>query len=207
MVKKTIIKAILLNNQFSSAFTAEDHSYLPSMDGDPFPEMQSFTITRGVKELLSNLDPYKATSPDSIPSMFLKDYAEEITPAFTLIFQVSLQQGEVSQDWRQAYATPTFKNGDRSSPANYRPISLTSVCSKVMEHILHSQVIKHLEAHGILSDQPHGFQKRRSCESQLILTLQDLAAGMDEGQQIDAIHLDFSKAFDKSSTRTPCHQA
>ena len=57
--------------------------------------------------------------------------------------------------------------------------------------------MKHLEAHGILSDQQYGFRKRRSCESQLILTLQDLAAGMDEGQQIDAILLDFSKAFDK----------
>ncbi|MCG8035359.1 MAG: hypothetical protein JAZ03_24705 [Candidatus Thiodiazotropha taylori] len=192
------IKANLLNNQFSSSFTAEDHSHLPSMDGDPYPEMPNFTITReGVKKLLQNLDPYKATGPDSIPSRFLKDFADEITPALTLIFRASLHQGEVPQDWRQAYVTPIFKKGDRSSPANYRPISLTSVCSKVMEHILHSQVMKHLEAHGILSDQQHGFRKRRSCESQLILTLQDLAAGMDEGQQIDAILLDFSKAFDK----------
>ena len=94
--------------------------------------------------------------------------------------------------------TPIFKKGDRSSPANYRPISLTSVCSKAMEHILHSQVMKHIEAHGILSDQQqHGFLKRRSCESQLILILQDLAAGMNEGLQIDSILLDFSKAFNK----------
>ena len=62
---------------------------------------------------------------------------------------------------------------------------------------MHIQVMKHLESHGILSDQQHGFRKRRSCEIQLILTLQDLAAGMDEGQQIDAILLDFIKAFDK----------
>ena len=92
--------------------------------------------------------------------------------------------------------TPIFKKGDRSSPANYRPIPLTSVCSKAMEHILHSQVMKHLEAHAILSDLQHGFRKRRFCENQLILTLQDLAAGMDEGQQIDVILLDFSNAFD-----------
>ena len=122
------IKATLLNNQFSGAFTAEDHSHLPSMDGEPFPAMHSFTITcEGVKKLLSNLDPQKATRPDSIPSRFLKEYADEITPALTLIFQASLQQGEVPQDWRQAYVTPIFKKGDRSSPANYRPISLTSM--------------------------------------------------------------------------------
>ena len=165
------------------------------MDGEPFPAMHSFTITcEGVKKLLSNLDPHKAIGPDSIPSRFLKEYADEITPALTLIFQASLQQGEVPQDWRQAYLTPIFKKGDRSSPANYRPISLTSVCSKVIEH---SQVMKHIEVHGILSDQQHGFRKRRSCDSQFIMTLQDLAAGMDEGQQIDAILPDFSKAFDK----------
>ena len=73
---------------------------------------------------------------------------------------------------------PIFKKGDRGSPANYRPVSLTSVCIKVMEDILHSQVMQHLEIHGILSDQQDGFQERRSCENQLILTLQDLAAGL-----------------------------
>ena len=126
------IKATLLNNQFNGAFTAEDHSHLPSMDGELFPAMHSFTITcEGVKKLLSNLDSHKAIGPDSIPSRFLKEYADEITPALTLIFQASLQQGEVPQDWRQAYVTPTFKKGDRSSPAHYRSISLTSVCSKV----------------------------------------------------------------------------
>ena len=150
------LKASLLNNPFNGAFTAEDHSHLPSIDGDPFSEMQSFIITReGVKKLLSNLAPYKATGTDSIPSRFLKDYAEEITPALTIFFQASLQQGEVPQEWRQAYATPILKKGDRNSPANYRPISLTSVCSKVTEQILHSQVMKHREAHGILSDQQH----------------------------------------------------
>ena len=94
-----------------------------------------------------------------------------------------------------------FKKGDRSTPSNYRPISLTAVCCKVMEHILHSQVMQHLDLHNILSDQQHGFRKKkkkkRSCESQLILTIQDLASSLDDGEQIDAVQLDFNKAFDK----------
>ena len=57
--------------------------------------------------------------------------------------------------------------------------------------------MKHLEQHKILSDQQHGFRKRRSCESQLVRTKQDLAASLEVGEQIDAILLDFSKAFDK----------
>ena len=57
--------------------------------------------------------------------------------------------------------------------------------------------MKRLEAHNILIDQQHGFRKRRSCESQLIITVQDLAAGLRDGEQIDAVLLDFTKAFDK----------
>ena len=168
------------------------------MDGERCPDMDSFSITieRG-RTLLSNLDPHKATGPDSIPSRFLKDYADCIALVLSLIFQASLQQGEVPKNWRQAFVIPIFKKGDRSSPGNYRLISLTSVCSNVIEHILHSQIVKHLEAHNILSDEQHGFRKRRSYDIQLILTLYDLASGLDEGQQIDAILLDFSKAFDK----------
>ncbi|XP_072043075.1 uncharacterized protein [Amphiura filiformis] len=65
-----------------------------------------------------------------------------------------------------------------------------------MEHILHSTIISHLEDHHILSDAQYGFRKKRSCEAQLIRTVHDLAKGLNERQQIDAILLDFSKAFD-----------
>ena len=83
---------------------------------------------------------------------------------------------------------PVFKKGNLSIAANYRPISLTSVCSKVLEHIIHSQIMKHLDTHQILTDQQRGFMKKRSCESQLILTVQDRASAMEANEQIDAIH-------------------
>ena len=119
-----------------------------------------------------------------------------ISPTLVLVFQASLLQGRVPAEWKSAYVTPIFKKGDKSTPANYRTISLTAQCCKVMEHIIHSQVMSHLDSHQILSDQQHGFRKR-SCESQLIITLHNIAAGLDAGEQIDAVLLDFSKAFDK----------
>ena len=61
--------------------------------------------------------------------------------------------------------------------------------------------MKYFDSHHILSEQQHGFRKRRSCESQLITTVHDLASGLDKRQQIDAILLDFSKAFDKVAHR------
>ena len=112
----------------------------------------------------------------------------------TLIFQSSLQQGKVPDDWKQSNVIPIFKKGDRSSAANYRPISLTSVCSKILEHIIHSQIMRHLDAHQILSDQQHGFRKKSSCESQQILTIQDLVSSKEEHEQMDAVFMDFNKA-------------
>ena len=192
------VKASILNEQFSSVFTEEDLTSTPSMSGNPFPSVPTFLVdNKGVHKLLLDLNPHKAQGPDNIPTRFLKEFATEISPALTLVFQASLQQGMVPDDWKQAFVTPVFKKGDRTAPSNYRPISLTSVCSKLLEHIIHSQVMRHLDHHGILSDQQHGFRKRRSCESQLVLTIQDLARGLEEGEQIDAVLLDFSKAFDK----------
>jgi len=133
----------------------------------------------------------------AIPTRLLQDFASELSPVLTLLFRASVSQATVPDDWKQALVAPIFKKGDKSSPANYRPITLTSVCCKIMEHIMHSQIMQHLDEHGILSDAQHWFRKHRSCETQLLLTLQDLSAALDNSEQIDAILLDFSKAFDK----------
>ena len=66
-----------------------------------------------------------------------------------------------------------------------------------MEHILHINIISHLEANNIMSENQHGFSKHRSRESQLTITLQELADGINSGDQLDCILLDFSKAFDE----------
>ena len=142
------------------------------------------------------MKPHKVAGPDNIPTRLLKDYACELAPCLTLIFQASLTQGKIPADWKFGHVAPIFKKGDRHKASNYRPITLTSVTCKLLEHILHSSIISHLETHHILSDAQYGFRKKRSCETQLIRTIHDLATGLNEKQQIDAILLDFSKAFD-----------
>ena len=115
------------------------------------------------------------------------------------IYQASLNQGRVPADWKHAWVIPVFKKGARNSPSNYRPISITSIACKTLEHIIHSNLMNHLECHNILSDHQHGFRKRRSFETQLIQAVDDLAKCLNDGGQIDAVLLDFSKAFDKVS--------
>jgi len=89
-----------------------------------------------------------------------------------------------------------FRKGKKSDPANYRPISLTFVASKILEHIVHSFIMKHLNDHNILTDCQHGFRAKRSSEMQLILTLHDMAKAI-HSSSIHAAILDFAKAFDK----------
>ena len=101
------------------------------------PTMPAISITSsGIKNLLCNLDPNKAMGPDKISPYILKYCAAEISPILQIIFTQSLNTGELPSDWLKANICPVFKKGNRSSPSNYRPISLTSSCCKVLEHII-----------------------------------------------------------------------
>ena len=193
------VKAEILNDQFTSVFTTEDPSKpLPDLGPSPHPTVADITVQQnGVLKLLQHLNPHKATGPDEVSARLLKETTQQVAPALTLLFQASLDQGTIPEEWKAANITPLFKKGDRSAAVNYRPVSLTSVCSKVMEHIVHSQIITHMDEHGLLTDSQHGFRKRRSTETQLILSINDLAQSLDVGEQVDCILLDFSKAFDK----------
>ena len=96
--------------------------------------------TNGVLELLQSLNIHKACGPDEIPAHLLKEACKEFAPSLSFIFQASLQQCTVPLDWKRANIVPLFKKGDRSTPSNYRPVSLTCICSKLLEHIVYSHI-------------------------------------------------------------------
>jgi hypothetical protein len=151
----------------------------------------------GVLNLLQKLNPNKASGPDNISPRLLKELAEEVTPMLTKIFQATLEHGTVPKQWTNANVSPIFKKADRSKAANYRPVSLTSVSCKLLEHIILSSIMKHLEGNSLLSDSQHGFRQRRSCETQLVTFVQELVTSLSKGGQVDVIIMDFAKAFDK----------
>ena len=65
-----------------------------------------------------------------------------------------------------------------------------------MEHIIYHHIMNHLELHNILSDSQHGFRKHRSCETQLVNTIESVAKSLDNKELVDMLILDLSKAFD-----------
>ena len=102
----------------------------------------------------------------------------------------------IPTDWCNALVTAIFKKSNKSDPATYRPISLTCICCKIMEHIILSHMAKHLSLNNILIDQQHGFREKFSCETQLISAIHDWVKGINFRSQTDVILLDFSKAYD-----------
>ena len=171
-----IQKANILNHQFISVFTDDTRTSLPDLGPSSYPSIEDITVyCEGVVKPLKNLKPHKADGPDDIPLMLLMEAADEIAPEITLLFHASLNQGNTPSTWRKALVVPIIKKGSKSDASNYRPISFTSVLCKLCEHILHSNMLTHLANHKILSDAQHGFRKRRSCDTQLLLALDDFA--------------------------------
>ena len=170
---------------------------MPHIEKQSFPSMPEIQVNvAGVEKLLGELKIHKATGPDGVPSRILQECAHEIAPALSIIFQLSLSTGFLPDPWRQANISPIFKKGDRTKPSNYRPVSLTCICCKILEHILHSNIMSHLDSHNILTDRQHGFRTQHSCNTQLIQTIHDFAQSLDKRKQTDVIIMDFSKAFD-----------
>lgn len=165
--------------------------------------MSEITIDEaGILSLLGKLKTSSASDHNGFNNKILKNISSGIYRCLAAIFSLSLSSGTIPQDWLIAKVVPIFKSGDRSSPLNYRPISLTSTICKLLEHIIHSQVITYLEEHNIIFKYQHGFRKGYSCDTQLAGFTHDLHSSLDAGIQTDAVFLDFSKAFD----RVPHHR-
>ena len=170
----------------------------PSFKPSPHPKMPDIQVSsNGIEKLLKGLNPHKAAGPDQLKPIVLQTLHKELAPILKLIFQKSLDTGRLPSIWKKANVSPIFKKGDKTEPANYRPISLTCVLCKVLEHVVASGISKHFTEQNILSELQHGFREKRSCETQLIMLVDELSKSMQSGKQTDLILLDFSKAFDK----------
>ena len=124
-------KADILNKQYISVFTDENPT-LPSLGHSDIPDMPNVTIDiDGVTKLLR-----KATGPDLIPMCIPKEAASAMAPFLCFIFQQSIDNGSVPADWKHANIIAVYRKGSRTAANNYRPVSLTSVPCKLLEHIM-----------------------------------------------------------------------
>jgi len=94
----------------------------------------------------------KAGGADELVPRLLILIKDEISYLLTVLFKKSLAQGVVPEDWKRASVSPIYKKGNKNIAENYRPVSLTSQCSKLMESIIRDVIVQYLEANQLLKD-------------------------------------------------------
>jgi hypothetical protein len=112
------------------------------------------------------------------------------------LLDIMVNNDTIPRDWKKAIVVPIYKGGDHSGVKNYRPVSLTSVVYKQLEHVIAEFIRQVWDNNAWLYEDQHGFRPGYSCESQIITVCQDISVSLDEGTRLDAIITDFSKAFD-----------
>ena len=137
--------AEILSEYFSSVFTTEDISSLPvpftKFEGNKSEHLwQLFVTPEMIAKKIKKMKDNKSPGVDGIPPKLLKEIVEQISIPLAIFFNLSLE-------WKEANITPLFKKGSRNKPENYRPVSLTSVVSKLLETLIRDHMVEFLVKH------------------------------------------------------------
>ncbi len=123
---------------------------------------------KNLLDILSKLDGRKAVGPDGIAGIILRECKEQLLlPVYDIIVS-SLREGRVPREWKRAHIGPIYKGGNKEEPLNYRPVSITSVMSKICEVIIKDEWIRYLESTNSITNAQSGFRKGKSCITNLI---------------------------------------
>lgn len=190
--------ARILNEVFVMSFSGVTNQSSPIFcESGIFPMDPLFIDVNGITKIIDQLKLSSSSGTDGINSKFLKNTKIYSSIILSKLYEQSLEFGILPSDWKIGKVIALHKAGDRHSPTNYRPISLTSIPCKILEHIIASHLADHLDSNSFFTPHQHGFRKHFSCETQLLTFTHDLNLALDQGSQVDCIFLDFSKAFDK----------
>ena len=196
----SVEKASLLNKFFSSCFglkPSADQSTTPSLTIKPPVSLSQ--IPCSVDEVFKLLSTYKArtsSGPDGISSTMLRNTAATIAPHLATLFNLSLQKGKVPTAWKISNITPIHKSGDKFTASNYRPISLLSLVSKILERIIHNRINSYLSTNNILSNQQFGFRSGFSTQEALLSITNNWHSLLSSNRQVTTVFFDVKKAFD-----------
>ena len=195
--------AELFNDYFSSIVTDKDNPSINTFSSPPPSDSSICDLILSPEDVLVgllNLDIHKAVGPDQIPPRLLKECAHQIAPSLSLLFNRSISEGSLPDEWKLANIVPVHKKGEKTDVVNYRPISLLCVVSKVLERCVLSTLKDHLLT--LINSTQHGFIPGKSCTTQLVEVLDYIGSLLDGGKQTDIIFMDMSKAFDKPRSIT-----
>ena len=184
----------ILNTYFSSVFTREDLTNIPSANQSYKGDQPLHTLKidkSDVKKKLDALKPNSTPGPEKVWARTLHQLSDALAPALAIVFTRLLEEGAVPDIWKCANVSAVYKKGSKSDPGNYRPISLTCIICKVMEGIIRDRIVEHLLTNDIICSAQHGFLPGKSISTNLIEYLEVLTKLVDEGHSV-TIHLSIS---------------
>ena len=145
---------------------------------------------------LSHLNPFKSTGLDNIPARFLKDAAVFLKIPITYIINMSVVENKVPEELKSARVVPLYKKGNKSEVGNFRPVSILSIISKILERAVYSQLKAFLVKNNMLYDLQSGFRGNYSTDTCLIHLTDHIKTQTSKGLYTGMILLDLQKAFD-----------
>lgn len=191
-------KAELLAIMFSNKMTiTEPERHPPALPQLCASRLENINVSEEqVLKYLKLVNTKKAIGPDDISPHILKNCARELAFPLMKIFCSCLQEKMWPEQWKKARVTPIHKKNEKSDPKNYRPISLLSVVSKILEKIIAEQLTNFLDEHHLLSHRQYGFRKGHSTADLLLLLSRNWNDALDAGLNTLVIALDIAGAFD-----------
>ena len=150
-----------------------------------------------VYSILTSLEVTKATGPDGFGNTLLKNCAASLCVPISIIAKLSFDTGEFPKIWKTANVVPIFKKGEKHCKKNYRPISLLSNVSKVLERLVYLNLYDHCMKNKLLSPKNSGFKKGDGAINQMLCITDNIYKALDCGKDVVMVYLDISKAFDK----------
>ena len=193
-------KAKLFAKNFSKNSNLDDSGIsLPVFPSKINLKLHNISITpKIVKKVITNLDSSKASGPDCIPVVVLKNSEPELSHILAELFNMCLKESCFPDCWKVSLVVPVFKNvGERSTAKNYHSVSLLSVVSKAFEKLVNDRIVDHLENFGLFSDFQYGFRSPRSTADLLTVVSDRIARAFNRSGSTRAVALDISKAFDR----------
>ena len=193
-------KAKLFAENFSLNSNLDDSGVsLPVVPSRTNLKLHNISVTpKMVRKVVMNLDLSKASGPDCIPVVVLKNCEPELSYILAELCNRCLKESCFPDCWKVSSVAPVFKNvGERSTAKNYHPVSLLSVVSKVFEKLVNDKIVDHLEKCSLFSDFQYGFRSCQSTADLLTVVSDRIARAFNRSGATRAVARDISKAFDR----------
>lgn len=186
------------NNYFSSNFNSNCARLSDTVCNDNCNHpLSSFHVSlNDVANIIRKLPNKRSLDPDGLSYFIIKQGGTPMILHLLRIFELSFELGIVPSPWKVAIVTPIHKKGPKGTVENYRPISVTSCCSRILEKIVKNNLTQYLMKNNLIRKSQHGFLPGCSTDTILTVFYDKVTSYLDLNHAVDAVFFDFRKAFD-----------